>query len=346
MGQISNLLNGLVNSISPRKEKKGQQEEELRKEIVLKSSGWVDGTGSNCFVSVYSQTGQKGVNQDRSIVWEGFGCQDDTIFCGVFDGHGQWGHYVAKHVRDAIPASLLSHWQEAVAKESSLISSSPTEKEIINQFNVWRHSSLTACETVDKELERSRSMDTYYSGTTALTLVKQGDLMVVSNVGDSRVVLATTSDDGRLVPIQLTVDLKPNLPQEVERIKECNGRVYCLDEEPGLHRLWLPDDDSPGLAMSRAFGDFCLKRHGLISVPDVTQRTITSRDRFVILATDGVWDVISNEEAIQIVSSTPEKHKSAKRLVECAVRAWKRKRRGIAVDDCSAICLFFHSCAQ
>ncbi|KAF3340605.1 hypothetical protein FCM35_KLT09449 [Carex littledalei] len=98
--------------------------------------------------------------------------------------------------------------------------------------------------------------------------------------------------------------------------------------------------------MSRAFGDFYLKHHGLISVPDATQRTITSRDRFVILATDGVWDVISNEEAIQIVSSTSEKHKSAKRLVECAVRAWKRKRRGIAVDDCSAICLFFHSCAQ
>lgn len=76
--------------------------------------------------------------------------------------------------------------------------------------------------------------------------------------------------------------------EEVERIKECNGRVYCLDEEPGVHRLWLPEDESPGLAMSRAFGDFCLKGHGLISVPDVAQRTVTSQDRFVILATDGV----------------------------------------------------------
>ena len=56
-----------------------------------------------------------------------------------------------------------------------------------------------------------------------------------------------------------------------------------------------------------------------------------------------VWDVISNEEAIAIVSSTPDREKSAKRLVECAVRAWKLKRRGIATDDISAICLFLHN---
>lgn len=77
-------------------------------------------------------------------------------------------------------------------------------------------------------------------------------------------------------------------PEETERITQCNGRVFCLDDEPGVHRVWLPDDESPGLAMSRAFGDYCVKDFGLISVPDVTQRHITSRDQFVVLATDGV----------------------------------------------------------
>jgi len=44
-----------------------------------------------------------------------------------------------------------------------------------------------------------------------------------------------------------------------------------------------------------------------------------------------VWDVLSNDEAVQIVAGTPDREKAAKRLVECAVRAWRRKRRGIAV---------------
>lgn len=78
------------------------------------------------------------------------------------------------------------------------------------------------------------------------------------------------------------------LAEETERILQCNGRVFCLDDESGVHRLWLPDESSPGLAMSRAFGDYCVKDFGLISVPDVTQRHITSKDQFVVLATDGV----------------------------------------------------------
>lgn len=107
--------------------------------------------------------------------------------------------------------------------------------------------------------------------------------------------------------------------------------------------MWLPYEDSPGLAMSRAFGDYCIKNFGLISVPQVVQRHITTRDQFIVLASDGVWDVVSNEEAVEIVSSTADKAKTAKRLVEYAIRAWKHKRKGIATDDISAICIFFHN---
>ncbi|XP_026420472.1 WAT1-related protein At5g45370-like [Papaver somniferum] len=95
-----------------------------------------------------------------------------------------------------------------------------------------------------------------------------GDNIFISNVGDSRAVLETASDDGTLVPVQLTMDFKPNLPQEAERIMHCNRRVFCLDDEPGVHRVWLPAEEKPGLAMSRALGDFCVKDFGVISVPD------------------------------------------------------------------------------
>lgn len=77
-------------------------------------------------------------------------------------------------------------------------------------------------------------------------------------------------------------------PEEAERIIQCQGRVFCLHDEPGVHRVWLPDEESPGLAMSRAFGDYCVKDFGLVSVPEVTQRHITSEDQFAVLATDGV----------------------------------------------------------
>lgn len=78
------------------------------------------------------------------------------------------------------------------------------------------------------------------------------------------------------------------ISEEAERITQCKGRVFCLEDEPGLHRLWLPDGETPGLAMSRAFGDYCVKDFGLISVPEVTQRNVTNRDQFIVLATDGV----------------------------------------------------------
>ena len=75
---------------------------------------------------------------------------------------------------------------------------------------------------------------------------------------------------------------------EEERIKKCRGRVFALKDEPEVYRVWLPNCDSPGLAMARAFGDFCLKNFGLISVPDVSFRRLTQKDEFIVLASDGV----------------------------------------------------------
>ena len=61
-----------------------------------------------------------------------------------------------------------------------------------------------------------------------------------------------------------------------------------MKDEPGVYRVWMPNGKTPGLAISRAFGDYCMKDYGLISVPDVTHRKLTTRDQFIILATDGV----------------------------------------------------------
>jgi len=141
----------------------------------------------------------------------------------------------------------------------------------------------------------------------------------------------------------LTVDLKPNLPKEEERIKRCKGRVFSLQDEPDVARVWLPNNNSPGLAMARAFGDFCLKDFGLISVPEMSYRRITEKDEFIVLATDGVWDVLSNMEVVEVVSSAPSRASAARLLVQSAVEAWRYKYPTSKVDDCAVVCLFLNA---
>ncbi|PWZ09516.1 putative protein phosphatase 2C 48 [Zea mays] len=68
------------------------------------------------------------------------------------------------------------------------------------QFDLWKQSYVTACVAVYDKLRRSRRLDAVQSDYTMLSIAKQGDLMVVANVGNSRVVLGTASNDGVITP--------------------------------------------------------------------------------------------------------------------------------------------------
>ncbi|MED6110162.1 hypothetical protein PIB30_040400 [Stylosanthes scabra] len=92
--------------------------------------------GSKNYASIFSKKGQKGVNQDCCLVWEEYGYQEDMIFCGIFDEHGPWGHFVAKRVRKSMPSSLLSNWQESLAQ-----SPLDVEKEKEHRFSIWNYGS-------------------------------------------------------------------------------------------------------------------------------------------------------------------------------------------------------------
>ncbi|CAN6922605.1 unnamed protein product [Brassica oleracea] len=323
--------------------------------------------GSSEVACIFTQQGKKGPNQDAMVVWESFGSRTDTVFCGVFDGHGPYGHMVAKRVRDNLPLKLSAYWEAKVPVEGSLKTVNNSTSSINNNnsedaasfvsteeeprtestdselFQTLKEAFLKAFKVVDRELKFHGSVDCFCSGTTAVTLIKQGEYLVVGNVGDSRAVMGTRDGENGLVAVQLTVDLKPNLPAEEERIKKCRGRVFALRDEPEVCRVWLPNCDSPGLAMARAFGDFCLKDFGLISVPEVSFRRLTDKDEFIVLATDGIWDVLSNEEVVKIVASAPSRASAARALVETAVRAWRHKYPTSKVDDCAAVCLYLNS---
>lgn len=315
--------------------------------------------GSSEVASLHTQQGKKGMNQDAMIVWENFGSRTDTFFCGVFDGHGPYGHLVAKRVRDSLPLKLTAHWEanediseelgcktEAVNNEDSTLEiswkedSSPlTQPEISEKL---KESFLKAFQIMDGELKIQPSIDCFCSGTTAVALVKQGRDLVIGNVGDSRAVLGTRDEDNSLQAVQLTIDLKPDIPGEAERILKCKGRVFAHQDEPEVARVWLPNNDSPGLAMARSFGDFCLKDFGLISVPEISYRFLSDKDEFIVLATDGIWDVLSNKEVVDIVASAPARC-AARSLVESATEAWRCKLPSSNIDDCAVVCLFLDS---
>lgn len=95
------------------------------------------------------------------------------MFCGVFDGHGAWGHFVAKTVRELMPPSLLSNWQETLAQTSLDPECDLESDKKHHRFNIWKHSYVQTCAAIDKELEQHRKIDSFNSGTTALSIVRQ-----------------------------------------------------------------------------------------------------------------------------------------------------------------------------
>ncbi|KAL6634346.1 hypothetical protein ACP70R_027017 [Stipagrostis hirtigluma subsp. patula] len=328
--------------------------------------GRIAGNGACEVASLYTMQGKKGVNQDAMIVWENFCSRDDTIFCGVFDGHGPYGHLVAKRVRDLLPVKLSADLGMDVGRETStsnfksngneagpqenidrggttISSEAKPNGEYPDSFPALRTSFLKAFHVMDRDLKLHKNIDCFFSGTTAVAVIKQGRNLIIGNLGDSRAVLGTRDENNQLAAVQLTVDLKPNIPSEAQRIRQRKGRIFALPEEPEVTRVWLPKYNSPGLAMARAFGDFCLKDHGLISMPDVSYHRITEKDEFIVLATDGVWDVLSNEEVVSIVSRAKSRASAARFLVESAQRAWRTRFPTSKIDDCAVVCLFLNT---
>ncbi|XP_057808223.1 probable protein phosphatase 2C 73 isoform X2 [Salvia miltiorrhiza] len=265
------------------------------------------------------------------------------LFCGVFDGHGPSGHKVSQYVRDFLPTKISQLYrQPSIDGRCVVMDIADDETDSRNPLFLSWKARLTQCfHDMDDQLEKDTSIETYCSGTTSVSVLKKGEHLIISNLGDSRAVLCKRDDSNQLLAEQLTVDLKPNVPSETKRIIDRQGRVQAMEEEPNVYRIWMPHEDCPGLAMARAFGDFCLKDYGLISTPVVSYRKLTDRDEFVVLATDGVWDALSNDEVVKIVASARDRSTAAQSLVENAVRAWRDKYPRSKIDDCAVVCLFF-----
>lgn len=93
--------------------------------------------------------------------------------------------------------------------------------------------------------------------------------------------------------VALSNDQKPDVPKEERRIIQSGGRVQAYSDEQGNPigpaRVWLIDENIPGLAMSRSFGDYVAAQVGVISIPEIIKHQFLN-DKFMIVASDGIWE--------------------------------------------------------
>ena len=115
-------------------------------------------------------------------------------------------------------------------------------------------------------------------------------------------------------------------------------------ETVGPSRVWLKDESVPGLAMSRSLGDKIGAQVGVICEPEIFETTLTPDDKFLILASDGLWEFLPNDQVVELTVPYWEEGNAqgaCDRLISEAVQRWEREDDG--VDDITVIVVFLSS---
>ena len=258
-------------------------------------------------------------NQDALIMTSHVD-SNSTIFC-VLDGHGEHGDSVSAHFATQLAHRMFNH------------------ADWLNDIRKAVRESILACE---EEILNLYRVDTDFSGTTLSMAIVRGNTLLGVNIGDSRVIVGTTSSEGgNVVAEEFTHDHKPDEPAEKERILKAGGRVFAVQYDDGIDgppRVWLGNMDVPGLAMSRSLGDSVAHTAGVISEPEFTERTLDpQKDKFLIIATDGLWEFMSNDECVSMVveDSMENTKKAVDILVQEANARWMREEQ--VIDDTTVI---------
>ena len=299
-------------------------------------------------VSGMTEEGFKKRNQDSFVIERNInGIYNFNIF-GVLDGHGDDGHYVSQFVSRFIINSI---------KNNSIIRKCTTPKEIYEKI-ISNKYKLIENIFLDADIQiRKEKFDYKSSGTTCIIIIQLEEKIICANTGDSRAIMVydkssnnkninkkNNLENTKVFP--LSYDCKPNLPNERKRIYEHGGVVEKAldecDEEEGPFRVYIKGEDYPGLAMSRSIGDIDAKKIGVIPNPQFIEYTITDETKYMIICSDGIWEFISNAEAMEIGNEyylNNDPSGLCQCLYETSLDYWNEE--GYSVDDITAIVVFF-----
>jgi len=281
----------------------------------------VVGTFSNHGIQPAGQGSNAKTNQDRGAVeWPFEGDRNSALFC-VMDGHGENGAIAAEFCVDTLVTELSRRTRRLRAKPQVAL--------------------REAYDAVEKHLRKDFRQDCRKSGTTSSSVFMREGKLWVANLGDSRAVLARSNPSGGLLATDLSEDHKPDDPQEKARLTAAGGEVEEPDPQYSDVKVWTPaladQNEEYGLSMSRCFGDFTLKEYGVSSEAVVTCHEIQNNDMAVIVASDGVWEVLSSQEVVNIVhENSRDATQACSRLIQQATQRW-RDEEGPYRDDITAI---------
>jgi serine/threonine protein phosphatase PrpC len=233
------------------------------------------------------------VNQRRSQ--EDFACiekLDEGLWCAVYDGHG--GPFVARFLQQNL------HYYFSASKKTDM------REKMIDAFTTCDEQMIQHFQHEDT----TDGMSCYgYCGSTAVVAFIQNNLIHFAHTGDSRGILV---HDGKVV--FATTDHKVDNPNELLRMQLAGAHLYIT----GIHKDTLKEKlitaRIEGLAVSRAFGDYALKKKlqnkcgspVVIAQPEYSCIPLNAKST-LILASDGLWDVVSNQEVVEIIEDNKEK---------------------------------------
>ena len=238
-------------------------------------------------IQLASLKGKRKSNEDAHIIFNNLDninkSYSNTIVCGVFDGHG--GKKVSKYLKSTYYKYFIGKY---------------IEKELKDTIKTKKYFKKIHDHIQNKLLEQYKNMS-YTIGSTSLVAVfyKHGNEIkyYISNVGDCRAVICNKQNQVK----QLTIDHKPNSKTEKQRIEKLGGKIYFDGYD------WRIKD----LSVSRAFGDIDSQPY-VTHMPDLYNYKLNSKDKFIIMACDGLWDVFNNQQAVKFVLKNMTKKKYGK----------------------------------
>ena len=287
------------------------------------------------------ENGLKKINQDNYVLERNVnGVLNFNIF-GVLDGHGINGHLVSEFVSRYIINRIKNH---------NLIKDLKNPKDIYYKLKANGYEIIANIFT-DADIQITKQkFNCEMSGTTCIIVIQLEEHIISANTGDSRgIMIFDDSNSNNLSNTKiypLSYDCKPENPMEKQRIMECGGIVKQITDEKGNglgpYRVWIKGETYPGLAMSRSIGDLEAKTVGVIPNPQIIEYVITRKTKFMIICSDGIWEFISNEEAMEIGNKYYLRNDPlglCNELTNKSIDIWLKEDN--VIDDITAVVVFF-----